>query len=282
MLLRQSIIRYLFLLLLFWCSGTSVLYAQESMTDTLNAAPLSRRARKAAVGRVRERTVNVPSLVTLPDSAKAPTLPDSITIDSMLQTPLPPVNVDSLRIIHLTDSVEKESWFQRQSRIKPDPIRAMWLGLAFPGAGQIYNRKYWKLPIVYGGFLGCTYALTWNSQMLSDYQQAYLDIMDSDPNTCSYLKMLPMGYDITGREARFKTIFKNKKDYFRKYRDLCIFAFAAVYLISVVDAYVDAELSTFDISRDLSFEWEPTFIETDYTTPTRSRRIPAVQCKLKF
>lgn len=145
----------------------------------------------------------------------------------------------------------------------PDPIRATWLAMVFPGAGQIYNHKYWKLPIIYGGYLGCVYALNWNSQMLKDYSQAYLDIMDDDPNTKSYEKMLPMGYDISGKEQRFKDIFKNKKNYFRKYRDMSIFAFAGVYLLSVVDAYVDAELSCFDISRDLSFHWEPSMLNHD-------------------
>ncbi len=145
----------------------------------------------------------------------------------------------------------------------PNPIRAMWLGMVFPCGGQIYNRKFWKLPIFYGGYLGCVYAFSWNSQMLRDYSQAYLDIMDDDPNTKSYEKMLPLGYDITGKEDRFKEIFKNKKNYFRKYRDMSVFAFAAVYLLSVIDAYVDAELSTFDISRDLSLHWQPASLNSD-------------------
>jgi hypothetical protein len=155
---------------------------------------------------------------------------------------------------------------------KPDPTRALWLGLILPGGGQIYNRKYWKLPIIYGGFLGCTYALSWNNQMLSDYSQAYLDIMDDDPNTKSYEAMLPMGYDISGKEERFKTIFKNKKDHFRKYRDMSIFAYAGVYLISVLDAFVDAELSTFDISRDLSLQLEPAVIHTGVPTLHHQRQ----------
>ena len=92
---------------------------------------------------------------------------------------------------------------------RPNPKRAMWLALVLPGAGQIYNRKYWKLPIIYGGFLGCTYALLWNQQMYKDYSQAYLDIMDDDPNTHSYLDMLPPRYDITGREEQFKKIFNS-------------------------------------------------------------------------
>ena len=73
---------------------------------------------------------------------------------------------------------------------RPNPKRAMWLALVLPGAGQIYNRKYWKLPIVYGGFVGCAYALRWNNQMYRDYSQAYLDLMDDDPNTQSYNQFL--------------------------------------------------------------------------------------------
>ncbi len=165
---------------------------------------------------------------------------------------------------------------------KPDPIRAMWLGLVLPGAGQIYNRKYWKLPIIYGGFLGCVYALTWNGQMLADYSQAYLDIMDSDPNTKSYEKMLPPNYSIAGKEERFKGIFKNKKDTYRRYRDLSIFAFGGVYLLSVIDAYVDAELSTFDISHDLSLDIQPTMIETGrFDTMNRTTSL-GVQCVINF
>ena len=161
--------------------------------------------------------------------------------DSIVEAPLDTTIVDSL-FSRLTTK-------RNRAQFVPDPIRSLWLALVFPGGGQIYNRKLWKLPIVYGGFLGCTYALTWNNQMLRDYSQAYLDIMDDNPDTKSYEDMLPMGYSIEGKEERFKTIFKNKKDHFRRYRDLSIFAFAGVYLISVIDAYVDAELSSFEIGR---------------------------------
>lgn len=164
----------------------------------------------------------------------------------------------------------------------PNPNRALWLSLILPGAGQIYNRKYWKLPIIYGGFLGCTYALLWNQQMYKDYSQAYLDIMDDDPNTKSYMNMLPMGYDITGREEQFKNIFKHKRDYYRKYRDMSIFAFFGVYLVSVVDAYVDAQLSTFDISKDLSVSFEPASIEQHNAIGAGSGKALGVQCNFNF
>ncbi|MBP3567075.1 MAG: hypothetical protein IKA86_01775 [Paraprevotella sp.] len=166
-----------------------------------------------------------------------------------------------------------------ENRFIPNPQRALWLSLIFPGAGQIYNRKLWKIPIVYGGFLGCLYALTWNNQMYNDYSQAYLDIMDDDPNTKSYMNMLPMNYNMDGREEQFKEIFKNKKNYYRKYRDMSIFAMVAVYLLSVVDAYVDAELSSFDISKDLGLTIEPAVFNSD---TKRMNSTVGVQCKLKF
>ena len=191
--------------------------------------------------------------------------------------------VDTAKINQLADSLQ----ITLPSLIKQprtvDPIRAMWLAMVFPGAGQVYNHKYWKLPIIYGGFLGCVYAFSWNSQMLKDYTQAYLDIMDNDPNTKSYEKMLPLGYDITGKEQRFKDVFKNKKNYFRKYRDMSIFAFAGVYLISIIDAYVDAELSSFDISRDLTLQWEPTIMNNDNKLQRKyGYRALGLQCNLNF
>ena len=193
----------------------------------------------------------------------------AITPDSILLHPEASDVPQQQRLVidaQTVDSLAQEALEQLKPRFVPDPIRAMWLSLILPGAGQIYNRKFWKLPVIYGGFLGCAYALSWNNQMLRDYSQAYLDIMDNDPNTKSYEKMLPMGYDISGRESQFQEIFKNKKNYYRKYRDMSIFAFAAVYIIAVIDAYVDAELSTFDISRDLSMRLQPAVIEAEQVT----------------
>lgn len=191
--------------------------------------------------------------------------------------------IETSKAAKLVDSLTVTLPSLKPKNFQPDPIRSMWLAMVFPGAGQIYNHKYWKLPIIYGGFLGCVYAFSWNSQMLKDYTQAYLDIMDDDPNTKSYEKMLPLGYDITGREDRFKEIFKNKKNYFRKYRDMSIFAFAGVYLISIIDAYVDAELSSFDISRDLTLQWEPTILNNENKLQRRyGQRSYGLQCNLAF
>lgn len=192
-------------------------------------------------------------------------------------------NADTTLFAQKADSLMQhaEIPLQKPQRFIPDPKRALWLALVFPGGGQIYNRKYWKLPIIYGGFLGCTYALLWNQQMYLDYSQAYLDIMDDDPNTKSYLDMLPPRYDITGREERFKTVFKNKKNFYRRYRDLSAFCFVGVYLLSVIDAYVDAQLSEFDISPDLSLRLEPAVIQ-DKTVTSGTRNSYGVGCSINF
>jgi hypothetical protein len=144
---------------------------------------------------------------------------------------------------------------------EPEPRVAVWLSLLVPGGGQIYNRKLWKLPIVYGGYVGCIYALTWNQSTYTDYQNAYVDIMDDDPNTKSYEDFLPPHYEIdTSMEDWLKDVFKQRKNKYRRYRDLSIFAFAGMYIVTAIDAYVDAELSHFDISPDLSMRVEPNFM----------------------
>ena len=165
----------------------------------------------------------------------------------------------------LEPPVKTESLPKAPKKFIPNSNRSVWLAMVFPGAGQIYNRKYWKLPIVYGGFVGCAYALNWNNKMYKDYSQAYLDIMDDDPNTKSYEDFLPMHSSINGQEERFKEIFRKRKDLYRRQRDLSIFCFIGVYLLSIIDAYVDAELSDFDITNDISLKVEPVIFNGNKT-----------------
>lgn len=197
-------------------------------------------------------------------------LEDSITIDSAsLSKALAP---KALR--------KKRNW----ATWRPDTKRAMWLALVLPGAGQIYNRKFWKLPIIYGGFVGCAYAMSWNNQMYHDYSQAYLDIMDDDPNTQSYNQFLHLGAQIDANNIeRYKEIFRKRKDRYRRWRDMSMFVMIGVYAFSVIDAYVDASLSEFDISDDLSLRVEPTVINNNQRTrnPLRSSTL-GLQCSLTF
>ena len=166
---------------------------------------------------------------------------------------------------------------------KPDPKRALWLALVFPGGGQIYNRKYWKLPLIYGGFMGCLYAMSWNDGMYKDYSQAYLDITDDDPGTASYNNYLHLGAKIDDtNKSRYEEIFKSRKNKYRRWRDLSFFVMVGVYALSVIDAYVDAELSQFDISKDLSLKVEPTIMRSSVSNNPFESGALGLNCSLNF
>ena len=120
---------------------------------------------------------------------------------------------------------------------KPDPIKALLYALV-PGLGQIYNRKYWKLPLVYGAFMGCMYAITWNNKNYKDYSTAYFDIMADyqkvlvaekegqkyeGPWQESWTIFVRNGEESTYvSNSQFQENLKRRKDYFRRYRDLKI------------------------------------------------------------
>lgn len=178
-----------------------------------------------------------------------------------------PVPTDSLQ-----RAVDKKVWI-------PNPVKATWLALVIPGGGQIYNRKYWKLPIFYGGFAGCAYALTWNNKMYKDYSSAYKDAVNGNWQSSSITDLLPPGYKFS--ETQMTELLRKRKDTYRRYRDLSIFAFIGVYLLSVVDAYVDAELSNFDITPDLSMRVEPTVFDSQTTTRSSGKSV-GVQCSFRF
>lgn len=170
---------------------------------------------------------------------------------------------DSLSVVSAdTVNVVKYSpydvWEERETTFNPDPTRAVWMSALFPGLGQIYNRRYWKLPIVIGGFMGLGYATSWNNGMLSDYTKAYRDIMDTDPSTKSYMDFFP---PTTKEEDLDKTwltnLLRSRKNFYRRNRDLCVICMVGVYLIAMVDAYVDASLSHFDVTPELSIDVTP-------------------------
>ncbi|MCC8146379.1 MAG: DUF5683 domain-containing protein [Bacteroidales bacterium] len=181
-------------------------------------------------------------------------IPDSLIIDSIPE--VAPVNEEVLEI---------------KERFVPDPTKAVIYSAIFPGLGQIYNRKYWKLPIVYGGFIGCVYAITWNNKTYTDYRNAYRDIMDDDPNTNSWQSY--------GRnEESLKPILKRRRDNFRRYRDLSCFIAVGLYAVCMIDAYVDAQLFEFDISQDLSMRVDPVLFDR---TAQNSRAV-GFQCSFTF
>ena len=178
-----------------------------------------------------------------------------------------------------TDSLSKD---MKRKQWVPNPVRATWLALIIPGGGQIYNRKYWKLPIFYGGFAGCAYALAWNGKMYRDYFNAYRDVANGNLTSSNVTDLVPPSYIQHVSQSQLVETLRRRKDTYRRYRDLSIFAFIGVYLLSVVDAYVDAELSNFDITPDLSMRVEPAVIDTQTTTSHSSNKSVGLQCSFRF
>ena len=167
-----------------------------------------------------------------------------------------------LMLLPLIVQAQQDSIFIR----KPDAGKAVWLGVIAPGAGQIYNGSYWKLPIVYGGFMGCGYAISVMQGRYSGYKGAYLDLyndiqagtVSEDPGK-TYIAVLPDGDTLSqvGGASTWMNTLKNRQSVYRRYRDYSILAIVVVYALSLVDAYVDAQLLDFDISPNLSLNLEP-------------------------
>ena len=152
-------------------------------------------------------------------------------------------------------------------KVERSPKKASIYAALFPGLGQIYNRKYWKLPIVYGGYAGLIYVLGWNNNQYKDFFQGYRIIAqygntaDMKPEEREFLDNLIKNPSISlDNPSTFKYIsaqLKSGKDYYRRNRDLTIIGIAALHVLSIIDASVDANLFDFDISDDLSIRIEP-------------------------
>ncbi len=127
----------------------------------------------------------------------------------------------------------------------PDPAKSAMLSAALPGLGQIYNRKYWKAPIIYAGFGAVIYFLDMNSSNYRDFRRAYYYRIDGNPHTVD-------------EYPEYSTdVLKRAMNYYRRNLEITYIAAAALYILNILDASVDAHLMDFDISEDLSLRMEP-------------------------
>ncbi len=137
-----------------------------------------------------------------------------------------------------------------------DVKKATTLSLICPGAGQIYNKSYWRAPIVLGGMASMIYVIDWNNRGYKRFKTAYALRADFDLNPGNY----PDGVSKDEFSGRYSASYlKNLRDAYRRNRDLCLILTAAVYAFQAVDAHVDAHLKDFDVSDDLTVSMEPLF-----------------------
>ena len=156
------------------------------------------------------------------------------------------------------------------SRVK----KATTLSTICPGAGQIFNKSYWRVPIIIGGMASTIYTIDWNNRGYKRFKTAYALRVDYDKNPEKY----PGGAADEFRGAYSATFLKNLKDSYRRNRDLCILLTAGVYMLQIIDAHVDAHLQDYDISDDLTMNLEPYI---DYS-PIESQPLIGVNLSLKF
>lgn len=167
-----------------------------------------------------------------------------------------------------------------ESPFRPDPAKATWYALVCPGLGQIYNRSYWKVPVLYGGVATLSYLILWNGRMYNDYKNAYHDLMDTDPTTNSYLQLVPSA-DRYGADW-MQSALKKRRDMYRRYRDLSIFGMCALYVVSVLDAFVDAHLYDFSVTDDLSLRVEPVVNPYGGSPVGMESAVYGFQCSVRF
>jgi len=163
---------------------------------------------------------------------------------------------DSTASLKVSDTIS----IKKTPSIKHSPKKAALFSTALPGLGQAYNKKYWKIPVIYVGFAGLAYSINSNQIKYNRYKTAYKYRLDGDPATIdSYVGVYT--------DDNLNTLQK----YYRRYRDLSIIGAAALYVLNIIDATVDAHLFTFDVSDDLTLNVHPTIINTsslshNYTT----------------
>lgn len=221
------------------------------------------------------------------------TTPPNISVDSLTNSQNKDQKIDvstSDTVAWVADDIALDKTTKKalepKIAFKPNPTKAVIYSAIFPGLGQIYNRKYWKLPIIYGGFIGLSYAISWNGRYYNDYTNAYRAIMQEFPrdkvNSDVWLPFISGATDpnqISDAQLNtYKNSFKRNRDSYRRYRDLSIIGVVALYALCVIDAYVDASLFDFDISPDLSLKVEPSAMRNEMIGSNSF----GVQCSIKF
>jgi len=157
-----------------------------------------------------------------------------------------------------SQNTKKDTVLVKKTESTHSPRKATIYSAVLPGLGQIYNRKYWKVPLVYGGFATLGFFINFNNVEYVKFRQAYSDIIDTDPNTNSFVKLFKDPRNLEDENIPQSTErLRIQKDYWRRNRDLLVIGTAVFYAVNIIDASVDAHFFNFDINDDLTINWVP-------------------------
>jgi TM2 domain-containing membrane protein YozV len=146
---------------------------------------------------------------------------------------------------HAQNTTQQQNTFVEEPVFIPSPAKAAMLSATLPGLGQIYNRKYWKLPIIYAGFGTLAYFVDFNSSNYSMWRRAWLARVDGNPNT------------IDDFPLHSTDVLERAMNFYRRNLEITYILAAALYLLNILDASVDAHLMNFDVGEKLSLGLQP-------------------------
>lgn len=155
------------------------------------------------------------------------------------------------------------------------PKKAALMSAIFPGLGQIYNHKYWKVPLVYGIFGAAVYMVSYNTSQYNYFRNQYTYLVDYQAGNSDGSKVNPdyLNYNADG--------LKQQSLQFKRLQELSFVVAGAVYILNIVDASVDAHLFTFDISDDLSMKINPAVVNS-FSLNNSLNYSPGFSLKLNF
>ncbi len=137
---------------------------------------------------------------------------------------------------------------------EPSPARAAMLSATLPGLGQIYNERYWKVPVIYAGFGTLVYFIDFNNSNYRRWRNAWIARVDGNPNTVDDYPFYSDGE------------LERAMNFYRRNLEITYMLTAALYLLNILDASVDAHLMTFDVGEDLTMGLEPATIPSGLRT----------------
>jgi hypothetical protein len=181
---------------------------------------------------------------------------------------LPAFYVNAQQIVEADTIVPVQSLAEQEEEDIHSPRKATIYSAILPGLGQIYNKKYWKVPLIYIGFGTIGYFINWNNENYQLFRIGYDHLTDNNPETQDYLKIEAVrrnNYNLDNLTEfnNLKTALSKQQDYYRRNRDLLFISIVGFYGLNIIDASVDAHLFDFDISDDLTLKWEQSMMNFD-------------------
>lgn len=202
---------------------------------------------------------NTPASDTIPVLENTDSLSQISSFDTVLVD-----SVGALVVVQDSVSPKKKSFLYRTFKEDyPNPNKALYLSLVFPGGGQLYNKRWWKAPIVWGGYAALIYAAKYNTGLYKRLKVAYLK-------------------ELQGMEHEFSNSnldandLKRLRDDFDKKKQLSYIGMFGLHIVQAAEAFVDCHLKTFDVSDDLSFRIKPTL------EPNLASNLPAMGFGVAF